>query len=70
MEDAYISYQARNITIKNGPLSKQLVLYPLAKPSIDHDLPIWLEDQEDELYNTTPMCTIDTILRGGKLDED
>ena len=58
------------MTIKNGPLSKQLVLYPPTQPSIDHDLPIWLEDEEDELYNTTPMCTIVVILRGGQLDED
>ena len=38
--DAYISYRAGNMTIKNGPLSKQLVLYPPSHPSIDHDLPI------------------------------
>ena len=43
--DAYISCQSRNMTIKNGPLSKQLVLYPPAQPSIDHDLPLWLEDE-------------------------
>ena len=43
--DAYISCRARNMTIKNGPLSKQLVLYPPAEPSIHHDLPIWLEDE-------------------------
>ena len=46
------------------------MLYPPTHPSIDHDLPIWLEDDEDELYNTAPMCTIDFILRGGQLDED
>ena len=27
-------------------------------------------DEEDELYNIAPMCNIDAILRGGKLDED
>ena len=32
--------------IKNGPLSKQLVLYPHAQPSIEHDLPLWFEDEE------------------------
>ena len=68
--DAYISCRSENMTIKNGPLSKQLVLYPPTQPSIDHDLPIWLENEEDELYNTAPMCTIDVILRGGNLYED
>ena len=58
------------MTIKNGPLSKQLVLYPPTQLSIDHDLPIWLEDEEDEVYNTTPICTIDFVLRGEHLDED
>ena len=57
------------MTIKNGPLSKQLVLYPPTQPSIDHDLPIWLEDEEYELYNIAPMCTVDAILSGGQLDE-
>ena len=28
--DAYISGRVRNVIIKNGPLSKQIVLYPLA----------------------------------------
>ena len=68
--DAYISFWAGNMTIKNGLLSKQLALYPPAQPSIDHDLPIWLEDKEDELYNNAPMCTIDAILRGEQLDEN
>ena len=58
------------MTIKNGPLSKQLVLYSPTQPSIDHDLPIWLEDEEDELYKTSPMCIVYAILRGGQLDED
>jgi hypothetical protein len=31
--DAYISCRAGNMTIKNGPMSKQLVLYPPAQPS-------------------------------------
>lgn len=29
--DAYISYRAGSMTIKNGPMSKQLVLYPPAQ---------------------------------------
>ena len=28
------------MTIKNGPMSKQLVLYPPAQPSLEHDLPL------------------------------
>jgi len=39
---AYISCRVGNMTIKNGHLSKHLVLYPLAQPSIEHDLPLWL----------------------------
>ena len=62
---AYISCWAENMTIKNVHFSKQLMLYPPAQPSIDHDIPIWLEEEEYELYNTSRMCTINDILRGG-----
>ena len=43
--DSYISCLAGNMTIKNGPLCKQFMLYPPDQPSIDHDLPIWLDDE-------------------------
>jgi hypothetical protein len=68
--DSYISCRVGNITIKNGNFSKHLVLYPLAQPYIEHDLPFWLEEEEeDELYYTTPhpICTLDIITGGGML---
>jgi len=50
--DAYISCRAGNMNIKNGHLSKQMVLYPPAQPSSEHDLPLWLEEEEeDEVYS-------------------
>lgn len=61
------------MTIKNGHFSKKLVLYPLAQPSIEHDLPLWIEEEEeDEVYHTTshPICTLDVVIGGGKPDED
>lgn len=36
--DAYISCRARSMTIKNGHMYKQLVLYPLSQPLLEHDL--------------------------------
>lgn len=71
--DSYLSCRARNMTIKNGHLSKQLVLYPPAQPSIEHDLPLWLEEgEEEEFYQTSlyPVYTLDTITGGGHLDGD
>ena len=71
--DSYISYRARIMTIKNEDLSKQLVLYPPTQPSIEHDSPLWLEEEEeDELYHTTPypIFSLDIITRGEKPDED
>lgn len=55
-----------------GILSKQLVLYPSAQPSIEHDLPLWMEEDEYEVYHTTshPMCTLDVVIGGRKPDED
>eukprot|EP00253_Pinus_taeda_P030082 PITA_30082 len=47
------------MTIKNGPMSKQLVLYPPAQPLLEHDLPLWLEEgDKDEVYST-PLCTVE-----------
>ena len=71
--DAYISCRVGNMTIKNGHFPKQLVLYPPSQPSLEHDLPLWLEEEEeDEVYHTTPhpICTLDVMIGGGKLDED
>ena len=67
--DAYISCRAGNMTIKNGHLSKQLVLYAHAEPSLEHDLPLWLEKEEqDEVYSITsyPIYTLDTTIGGGE----
>eukprot|EP00253_Pinus_taeda_P008680 PITA_08680 len=67
--DAYISCRAGSMTIKNGPMSKQLVLYPPAQPLLEHDLPLWLEEgYEDEVYSA-PLCTVEAT-RGGPQTED
>lgn len=63
--DAYIKCRARNKTIKNEHLSKQLVLYPPAQPSLEHDLPLWLEkEEEDEIYSAQ-LYTLETSMGGG-----
>jgi len=58
--DAYISCRGGNMTKKNGHFSKQLVLYPSAQPSLEHDLLLWLEEKEHQVYSTTsyPICTL------------
>lgn len=70
--DSYISCRASNMIIKNGNFWKRLVLYPLAESSIEHDLRLWLEEEdEDEVYHTTshPICTLDDVIGGGQPDE-
>jgi len=50
-------------------MSKQLVLYPPAQTLIEHDLPLWLEEgDEDEAY-FAPLCIVETT-RGGPRTED
>eukprot|EP00253_Pinus_taeda_P020547 PITA_20547 len=67
--DAYISCGVGSMTIKNGPMSKQLVLYPPAQPLLENDLPLWLEEgDEDEVYSA-PLCTVEAT-RGGPQTED
>jgi len=58
------------MTIKNGPMSKQLVLYPPAQPLLEHDLPLWLEEEdEDEVYSA-PVCTVEATQGGPQSDDD
>ena len=58
------------MTIKNGHMSKQLVLYPPAQPSLEHDLPLWLEEgEEDELYSAQ-LNAMEVIIGGGQQEED
>eukprot|EP00253_Pinus_taeda_P029422 PITA_29422 len=67
--DAYISCRAGSMTIKNGPMSKQLVQYNPAQPLLEHDLPLWLEEEdEDEVYSA-PLCIVEAT-RGGPQTED
>jgi len=58
------------MTIKNGHLSKQLVLYPPAQPSLEHNLPLWLEEEEEDEVYSAQLYTIETSMGGGQLDED
>ena len=69
--DAYISYSDENMTIKNGHMSKQLVLYPPAQPTLEHDLPLWLEEEEeeDEVYSAQ-IYALEATIGGGQQDED
>jgi len=51
-------------------MSKQLILYPPAQPLLEHDLPLWLEEEdEDEVYST-PLCTLGITMGGKQQDED
>ncbi|MCY6488268.1 hypothetical protein, partial [Actinobacillus pleuropneumoniae] len=67
---SYISCRARNMTIKNGRLSKQLVLYPPTQPSLEHDLPLWLEEEEEDEFYSAQLNTLETTMGGGQPDED
>jgi len=68
--DAYISCRAGNMTIKNGPMSKQLVLYPPAQPLLEHDLLLWLEEgEEDDVYSAA-LCTLETTSGGPQTEDD
>ena len=68
--DAYVSCRARNMTIKNGHMSKQLVLYPPTQSSLEHYLPLWLEEKEEyELYSAQ-LYALEVIIVGQQKEED
>ena len=54
------------MTIKNGHMSKKLVLYPPAQPPLQHDLPLWLEEEEEDEGYSTHIYTLEAIIRGGQ----
>ena len=45
--------------IKNGHMSKQLVLYPPTQPLLEHDLPLWLEEEDEDEVCFTPLCIVE-----------
>ena len=51
-------------------MSKQLVLYPPAQPYLEHDLPLWLEEEEEDEVYSAQLYTLETAMGEGKLDED
>ena len=63
--DAYISCRARNMTIKNGDMSKQLVLYPPIQPILEHDLPLCLEEEEEDEVYSIQLYDFETTIGGG-----
>ena len=68
--DAYISYRAGNMTIKNEHVSKHFVLHPPSQPSLEHDLPLWLEDEEEDEVYSAQIHALDATMGGGQQDED
>ena len=51
-------------------MSKQLVIYPPSQPSLEHDLPLWLEEEEEDEVYSAQLYTLETTMGGGQQDED
>ncbi len=52
------------MTRKNGYMSKMLILYPPTQPLLEHDLPLWLEEEdEDEVYSA-PLYALEITIGG------
>ena len=58
------------MTIKNGHMYKQLVLYPPSQPSLEHDLPLWLEEEEEDEVSSAQIYALEATIGGGQQDED
>lgn len=58
--DAYISWH----------MSKQLVLYPPAQPLLEHDLPLWLEEEDEDEAYSTPLCAVEATMGGEPQTKD
>ena len=52
------------MTIKNEHMSKQSILYRPAQPLLEQDLPLWLEEEdEDEVYSAL-LCALGIAMGG------
>ena len=47
-------------------MSKQLVLYPPAQPSLEHDLPLWLEEEEEDEVYSAQFYALEAVIGGGQ----
>eukprot|EP00253_Pinus_taeda_P033167 PITA_33167 len=67
-----------------GSLRKTIIVLQLAErstvtpkgivedvmPSLEHDLPLWLEEEEEDEFYTAQWYTLETTMGGGQQDED
>ncbi len=51
-------------------MSKQIVLYPPAQPSLEHDLPLWLEEEEEDEVYLAQLYALEATMGGGQQYED
>jgi len=58
------------MTIKNGHMSKQLILYPPTQTLLGHDLPLWFEEEEEDEVYSAPLCTLEISMGEKPQDED
>ena len=52
------------MTINNGHMSKPLILYPPSQPLLEHDLPLWLEEEDEDEKYSAPLCALEIAMRG------
>ena len=45
-------------------------MYPPTQPSLEHDLYLWLEEEEEYEVYSSQIYTLEIAIRGGQLDED
>jgi hypothetical protein len=66
--DAYIGCRSGNMTISHGNSTKELTLYPPAKPSPDLENSPWAEDSDEE--PAQPLLTLDQASTFKQATED
>ena len=58
------------MTIKNRHMSNHLDIYHLAQPSLEHDLPLWLEEEEEDEVCSEQLYSLKETIGGGQQYED
>ena len=69
--DAYIDCQSGNMCISHGNVVKELRLYPLAKPTIQQELPLCSDEEEfEQADKALQIYMIEQSLAAKKPTED
>ena len=60
--NAYIGCRSNNMTISHRNSTKKVTLYPHVKPTTNHEMPIWMGNEDNDDESVHQILTLDQEL--------